>query len=337
MPFVLRHFLHRCGGVDAPAPIAEDNRTDERKGPRIELYITIWPRDPVGWKYPVRFTRSFLRYSTRGRQMMSAKNARHASVLTEVPALTAPRPRAPQKGKNPFTVVFTMLITGGLIAAAGLPAYASAFERAETVTAAPAEKLETQTVVVDGSAATSDIARVAFSATTTAELAKQKKDAARALAASLRTTQRFSALSSSVGTVVQSGENDYPWADAPTGGAFSPLRYVYRQCVDFVAWRLNRDAGSTQAPFKYDWGYLTPGGGNGRDWLPAWKSHGWPVSDVPIPGAVAYTGGNHVAYVKEVRGDGTVLLEEYNYKPHEYSQRVVSAGAVVAFLYPPPR
>ena len=274
---------------------------------------------------------------------MSAKNARHASVLSEVPALTAPRASARQqgprqKGKNPLTVVFTMLVTCGLIAAAGLPAYASAFQQAETVVASPTEQLEPQTVIVDGSAASSDAERVAFSATTTAELAQQKKDAARALAASLRATQRSTAprSSGSVGTVIQSGENDYPWANAPTSG-FSPLRYVYRQCVDFVAWRLNRDAGSTSAPFKYDWGYLTPGGGDGRQWLPAWQRHGWPVSDVPIAGAVAYTGGNHVAYVKEVRGDGTVVLEEYNYKPHEDSSRVIAASSVVAFLYPPPR
>jgi surface antigen len=254
-----------------------------------------------------------------------------------VPALTAPQARARPKGKNPFTVTFTMLVTCGLIAAAGLPAYASAFEEADSVVAAPAEQLEGQTVVVDGSAAPSDTERVAFGATTTAELAAQKKAAARALAASQRAAQRTTTYAGGSSVMVQSGENDYPWADAPTGGAFSPLRYVYRQCVDFVAWRLNRDAGSTQAPFKYDWGNLTPGGGNGRQWLPAWQAHGWPVSNVPIAGAVAYTGGNHVAYVKEVRADGNVVLEEYNYVPHEYSSRVVSPGSVVAFLYPPPR
>jgi surface antigen len=282
-----------------------------------------------------------LRYSTRRRQSVSAQTSRHASVLSEVPALTAPHGRARQKGKNPFTVTFTMLVTCGLIAAAGLPAYASAFEESKAVVASPSEQPKGQTVVVDGSAAPSDTERVAFGATTTAELAAQKLAATRALAESQRAAQRASQRSTpySAGSSVpvQSGANDYPWTNAPTGGAFSPLRYVYRQCVDFVAWRLNRDAGSTQAPFKYDWGYLTPGGGNGRDWLPAWKSHGWPVSNVPIAGAVAYTGGNHVAYVKEVRDDGSVVLEEYNYVPHEYSSRVVSAGSVVAFLYPPPR
>jgi surface antigen len=231
-----------------------------------------------------------------------------------------------------------MLVTCGLVAALGLPAYASAFEDSQVVAAAPTEVLESQTVVVDGSAAASDTERVAFGATTTAELAQKKKEEQRAQAASLRAALRATAQRSTASSaVVQSGENDYPWPDASTGGTLSPLRYVYRQCVDFVAWRLNRDAGSTQAPFKYTWANLTPGGGDGRQWLPAWKAHGWPVSDVPIAGAVAYTGGNHVAYVKEVRGDGNVVIEEYNYVPHEYSQRVVSAASVAAFLYPPPR
>jgi surface antigen len=59
------------------------------------------------------------------------------------------------------------------------------------------------------------------------------------------------------------------------------------------------------------------------------------VSDVPIAGAVAYTGGNHVAYVKEVLDGGFVLLEEYNYVPGAYSQRVIPSSSVVSFLYPP--
>lgn len=58
---------------------------------------------------------------------------------------------------------------------------------------------------------------------------------------------------------------------------------------------------------------------------------------MPVAGAVAYTGGNHIAYVKEVRADGNVVIEEYNWVPHEYSQRVLPASSVAAFLYPPPR
>ncbi len=132
--------------------------------------------------------------------------------------------------------------------------------------------------------------------------------------------------------------DDYPWAcqlSDDQGGWLSPLNYVYRQCVDFVAWRINRDQGSYAAPFKWVWSNLTPYGGNGGQWQYNWEALGRTVSTTPVPGAVAYTGGNHVAYVSKVFADGTVLLEEYNYVPDSYSQRIVPASSVVAFLYPP--
>lgn len=233
-----------------------------------------------------------------------------------------------------LAVPATMLVTCGLIAAVGLPSYATAFSSPARVDvqSSPA-RVGSQSVVVDVESAASGVARDSFTATTVEQLARTRADAARAQASLVRAAQR----TSTVGVVVQSAGNDYPWPNAATGGAFSPLRYVYRQCVDFVAWRLNRDAGSMQAPFKYDWSTLTPGGGDGRQWLPAWRKHGWTVSAVPVAGAVAYTGGNHIAYVKEVRADGNVVIEEYNWVPHEYSQRVLPASSVAAFLYPPPR
>jgi surface antigen len=226
-----------------------------------------------------------------------------------------------------------MLVTCGLVAAFGLPAYATTFTPPATDAASADTPVGVQSVAVEADAVASDVARDSFTATTVEELAQKKATALRAQASRFQTAQNASV----AGTFVQSGDNDYPWPNAATGGAFSPLRYVYRQCVDFVAWRLNRDAGSTQAPFKYDWSYLTPGGGDGRQWLPAWQKHGWTVSDVPVAGAVAYTGGNHIAYVKEARADGTVVIEEYNWVPNSYSQRVLPASSIAAFLYPPPR
>ena len=80
---------------------------------------------------------------------------------------------------------------------------------------------------------------------------------------------------------------------------------------------------------------MTPGGGSANQWTDAWYAHGWPVSGTPIAGAVAVTGYMHVAYVKEVYGDGTVLVEEYNYgNYHSYGTRVISAGSAT-YLYPP--
>jgi surface antigen len=119
------------------------------------------------------------------------------------------------------------------------------------------------------------------------------------------------------------------------GGGLSPLNYYYRECVDFVAWRLNRDQGSYAPPFKWVWSNLTPNGGNASQWLSAWQAHGWPVSDTPIPGSVAYFPGNHVGYVKAVLDGGYVLIEEYNQgSSHAYGQRVLPWSAAT-YLYPP--
>jgi surface antigen len=143
----------------------------------------------------------------------------------------------------------------------------------------------------------------------------------------------------------QAGD-DYPWPNDPTkaqGGGLSPLRYYYRECVDFVAWRLNRDAGITTPPWKYTWANLTPLGGDAKDWKQNWISHGWTVSPVPVPGSVAWwpnssSGLGHIAYVQAVNPNGTVALEEYNWDgKHHYSTRTINATAAAAYLYPPPR
>lgn len=140
--------------------------------------------------------------------------------------------------------------------------------------------------------------------------------------------------------------DDYPWPDKPTraeGGGLSPLRYYYRECVDFVAWRLNRDAGVATAPWKYTWANLTPLGGDAKDWKRNWISHGWTVSSKPVPGSVAWwanssSGLGHVAYVQAVNDNGTVALEEYNWtRKHVYGTRTISAADPNAYLYPPPR
>lgn len=133
--------------------------------------------------------------------------------------------------------------------------------------------------------------------------------------------------------------DDYPWPDQlsrPQGGGLSPLNYYYRECVDFVAWRLNRDAGSTGAPFRYVWSNLAQG--SAYSWKRAWESKGWPTGTTPEVGAVAWTpGGNHVAYVSGVLADGSVVIEEYNYaRDHGYGQRIIPASSAY-YLYAPPR
>ena len=227
--------------------------------------------------------------------------------------------------KNPLSVLVTMVAVGGMVALAGLPAYAT-FTQTPT-TAESKTDSASQDLVVPATVAVLSAQRDGYTATSPDALAEMSRDALRAAA-----NEAYLA------SGAREAGDDYPWPYELTddqGGGLSPLNYYYRECVDFVAWRLNRDQGYYAAPFKWVWSTLTPTGGNDGQWMYAWEQHGWPVSNVPVPGAVAYTGGNHVAYVKSVNADGTVNLEEYNYVPGAYSQRTVPASSVVAFLYPP--
>ncbi|MCI1649385.1 MAG: CHAP domain-containing protein [Bifidobacterium tibiigranuli] len=115
--------------------------------------------------------------------------------------------------------------------------------------------------------------------------------------------------------------DDYPYKGHYNDGT-SPLGYEYGNCTDFVAWRINRDAGVTAAPWKYKWAQLTPLGGNGGQWGLAGNLPGWNVTTTPsagdiisIPAGVAILGASggpygHVGYIAQVSG-GSVLIENY--------------------------
>ncbi|MBK5237659.1 MAG: CHAP domain-containing protein [Actinomycetales bacterium] len=144
------------------------------------------------------------------------------------------------------------------------------------------------------------------------------------------------------------GDNDYPWHDLgrkymcndTSSCLVDPLGYFVGECVSFVGWRLNRDAGVITPTFPLR------GWGNAYQWLGVWQANGWKTSHTPIPGSVAYWGAGtgqsgvngHVAYVKAVSVvNDDVLLEEYNFGPrHTYHTRWVPASYVGMFLYPPP-
>ncbi|THG29293.1 CHAP domain-containing protein [Naasia lichenicola] len=145
---------------------------------------------------------------------------------------------------------------------------------------------------------------------------------------------------------VSNPSDDYPWQLETTesdGGQLSPLGYYYRECVDFIAWRINRDAGTTASPWAYTWSTLTPLGGDAIKWKLNWVERGWTVSSTPVPGSIAWWGADagpagHVAYVQSVSPAGEVSLEEYNWgNDHVYDQRTIPASEADAFLYPPPR
>ena len=240
----------------------------------------------------------------------------------------ASAPKAPRK--NPIRALATMAVVGGMFAVAGIPAYAmsTSTTAAATQAAKQANSLDSQSIVVSADAQVVATSRDGYHATSQAEVEEMSKD-------EIRAQNNADYLISGAREL----GDDYPWyyeLSEDQGAGLSPLNYYFRQCTDFVAWRLNRDAGSFDAPFKWVWSNLTPTGGNASQWEYAWEAHGWPVSNTPIVGSVAWFGwSNHVAYVKAVNADGTVTVEEYNYVPNVYSQRTIPATDVESFLYPP--
>jgi surface antigen len=222
--------------------------------------------------------------------------------------------------------VGVMVAVGGLFAVLAIPAYAD--NDAATLHAAAA--VQTQKVAVANAAASTikTTERDGYTATSASDLKSMYAAAMRA---------------QNIADYLQSGAkargDDYPWfaeLDRAQGGGLSPLGYYYRECVDFVAWRLNRDAGTTSAPFRWTWSKLTPNGGDGHQWKAAWLGHGWATGTTPVPGSVAWFGNNHVGYVNGILDNGQVLIEEYNYVPHAYGTRVISASQAY-YLYAPPK
>lgn len=260
----------------------------------------------------------------QARQPLQQGRKQRKLKASERRALQASAP--PQQRKNPLNVLATMAVVGGMFAVAGLPAYA--LQTPEN-TAATKSDASAQSVVVSSDASLATPTRDGYHATTYEQLAQMEDDA-----------QREANQAAYLASGARALGDDYPWPYELRdyqGGGLSPLNYYYRECVDFVAWRLNRDAGYYAAPYKWVWANLTPSGGNASQWRYNWEQHGWPVSTTPIVGSVAWFYGNHVAYVKSVNSDGTVTIEEYNYSSNgTYGQRTIPASSVPAFLYPPP-
>ena len=273
---------------------------------------------------------------TRVARVAKAPTSRRAAPAVPRPDSAYPENRvlvvvrpAPSLKRRRGHNVLTAFVVVGLFGSVALPAAALAPQVTGDTGVIEAADVAAALTVSKEAAATAT-AREEFTATTATDLRSQRDTA--------RKAANFEAYLKSGARELG---DDYPWfseLSANQGGRLSPLNYFYRECVDFVAWRLNRDAGSTKAPFLFDWSVLTPSGGNASQWKYAWRSHGWESSTTPIPGSVAYFTGNHVAYVKQVNADGTVLLEEYNYdSDHLYGQRTIPATDVELFLYPPPR
>ena len=139
--------------------------------------------------------------------------------------------------------------------------------------------------------------------------------------------------------------DDYPYKDSqPDFDGGDRWGFYARECTSFVAWRMNQLAG------KFSNGMSGPNGarglfGNADTWAANARKIGFRVDNTPSVGAVAHFGPNvsgagssgHVAYVAQVNGDGTIVIEEYNWLPFPYGYhnppRVIRASDVSDFIH----
>ncbi len=120
----------------------------------------------------------------------------------------------------------------------------------------------------------------------------------------------------------------YTWTDA-SGNGFSPYGYAYRNCTDYVAWRLATTNGFHD--------YL--GLGNASGWAASARARGYRVDRRPARGAVAWWGGElfhgfgHVAWVANAYR-GAVELFEYNHLgTGRFDERRVPSRAPDAYIH----
>ncbi|WP_176560183.1 CHAP domain-containing protein [Brevibacillus dissolubilis] len=133
------------------------------------------------------------------------------------------------------------------------------------------------------------------------------------------------------------GIDDYPYKyDSWT--VADPWLFYKRECVSFVAWRMNND---NKVNFH---NYMTgPNGlqghwGNANQWDDNARNIGYAVNKTPAVGAIAQwnSGGyGHVAYVQSVSADrSTITIEEYNYNyNHNYNRRTIYTSSVENFIH----
>lgn len=100
----------------------------------------------------------------------------------------------------------------------------------------------------------------------------------------------------------------YSWC-MPGDDYLSPLGYAYRNCTDWVAWKVS----------SHILGRSPTGLGNGGLWDNNALARGFTAKSTPEPGDAAVwdaTTSNrygHVAFVESVNANGTVNISEYNY------------------------
>lgn len=288
-------------------------------------------RDPIdaGAEHPRRRARPISRRERRALRRQAALDARLAAAEAK-PAIRSRR-------TAPVRVLGAVLVVPAIVGTLALPAYALVPEFDGYAGAARFDLSEAQDVTVAAGVTDAPVSNDAYQVVTGAELEQAEREAeAREIEARLAELAERAASGAYAQVTQQAEGDDYPWWDQlpdDYGGGLSPLGYYFRECVDFAAWRLNRDAGSFGSPWRFNWSMS--GAGSAYSWADAWAANGWPTSSEPVVGAIAWFPYNHVAYVQSVPGDGTVVLEEYNWNSdHSYHVRTIGVGEAL-YLYPP--
>lgn len=143
-------------------------------------------------------------------------------------------------------------------------------------------------------------------------------------------------------------KDDYPWKSVGMNSFNAKTRYYGWNCTDFVAWRINRDAGVSYSQakaghLKYRWGNLTPRGGNGAQWGNAGNMKGWKrVSKAVVGDIIAVKHGGimgsstaypgHVAYVGAVASDGSIITENYGVRAGGYFKISATAAQIKSYV-----
>ena len=118
---------------------------------------------------------------------------------------------------------------------------------------------------------------------------------------------------------------NYDWAVNGSVNNWQTGGYGYRNCTDWVAWRVGTAGG-----------YVPSGLGNAKYWDDRAPAYGFTVSSTPRVGAGAvsnYGYYGHVMYVEAVNGDGTITVSDYNRAgTGKYDMNVISPSGL-NFVY----
>lgn len=173
-------------------------------------------------------------------------------------------------------------------------------------------------------------------------LAQKYAQNGKAPATSVAPPASCTGLSVSNAAVSKAGD-DYPWKSTEHNANNPVSGFAYRNCTDFAWWRMMEQLGITDQS-KMNATRLGPG--DGGDWGLKWQQVGWTVSKTPKVGAVIWYARNangvgsygHVAIVKAINPDGTVVEEGYNFglpPTGEYYTRTIDPGYPSGYLYIP--